>query len=400
MATKTPVKYEGQQHLPFAPGDTLPIGIAPVVTDETLTGDGTSGSPLVANCPAGGGGPGPMGPTGPSGVAGVTDTSTVDLTFINNVLSGAIKISGDPNNCLELRGNGLFIDCAGGQPPPPPATATSISITTTTPNVTEGNAAQFRLALDVSDTNPIDVTIVYSGTEFDAHPAGYASQVVTIPAGTLVHFFNKGTFADLVVEPDRVLTATISGTSPALTIAVPAASVNILDDEQSSTIVQPPTFDEDFACQFRASNHDAAAAVRLRFEPNGLWTLSHHGGSGPINMLTGSWHVGTPSNAALFEIRATGTEYTVFTNTPGLNNPGTEACPGSYNNETPYDTGWQSLGTALELVAQTFAQANTFCDQNMTETRTFTVEIREIANPTNAVSGSGSICAESDAMAN
>lgn len=171
---------------------------------------------------------------------------------------------------------------------------------------------------------------------------------------------------------------------------------NILDND--TTLVAPPTFAQGFECHVRASNHDAAAGAALRFLPNGTWTLSHGGG---LNLLmeTGNWHIGAPSNPGDYEVRITGLRDTVFTRTPGLGS--SDECTGSYVNDgVAFDTGWVTLSSTALASVNAYAQANVSCNENMTETLAFTATIRQISNPSNNVTGSGSICAEADAMAN
>lgn len=168
--------------------------------------------------------------------------------------------------------------------------------------------------------------------------------------------------------------------------------VNIVDND--STLVYPPTFAQEFECAFRASNHDASASLRIAFYPDGTWQTRRVPAIGPNN---GRWHVGTPANPADFEIRITGNVNKITTTS------GTVDCmtPPYQETNTPVDTGWVSLSVMQEYINYAYATANINCDmQNTVATFNFTITIRQISNPANSVTGSGSTCAEADAMAN
>lgn len=163
--------------------------------------------------------------------------------------------------------------------------------------------------------------------------------------------------------------------------------------DNDSTLVQPPTFAQDFGCAFRASNHDAAATSKLRFNPDGTWSVSRTFGVAS----NGNWHVGVPANPADFEIRITGNVQRITTTS------GTVDCltPPYQETNTAVDTGWLPMNIAREEEAWAYATANIVCDSQDTSTVfTFTVQIRQISNPANTVTGSGSVCAEASAMAN
>lgn len=166
----------------------------------------------------------------------------------------------------------------------------------------------------------------------------------------------------------------------------------IIDND--STLVTPATFAQEFPCAFRASNHDAAANAKIRFNPDGTWQTARV----PVDVAqSGSWHIGAPSNPADFEIRITGNVRTVTTTS------GTMDCatPPYQETNTPIDTGWLSLAVAQEQLAIAYATANVNCTEQSTNTvLTFTATIRQISRPANAVSDSGSVCAEADAMTN
>lgn len=168
--------------------------------------------------------------------------------------------------------------------------------------------------------------------------------------------------------------------------------VNIVDND--STLVYPPTFASEFQCAFRASNHNANANARLTFKPDGTWSTARVPVAAANN---GNWHIGAPSNPSDFEIRFTGNVQSVTTTS------GTPDCttPAYQETNTPVDTGWLSLATMQEFLATAFAASNAICDmQNMVTTFNFTVTIRQISKPANTVTGSGSVCAEADAMSN
>lgn len=283
MATKQPVKYDNAHHDVFAPGDTVPPGIAPQFVGGAIQGDGTTGNPLRIV----GGGTGGPGPAGPAGTPPQTqDGGGLRWTYnpTTRTLQVDAVISPDPDNCLQVVGGGLFVACDAEVPPPPPPP----------------------------------------------------------PPTTLV--------------------------APALT---------------------------EFGCHFRASSHDAAATSRIRFNPDGTWQVLH-GTYGNIAHASGTWHNGVPNAPAAYQIRITGTEYKTKTRMQN----GAEPCDPVADTTIPYDTGWVSLGSSVEQVVSVFAQANVYCSENAVGTNTFTVEIREVALPTNTVTASGSICAEADAMSN
>jgi len=223
MAEQNPIKCAGGQYRPFAPGDTLVPGIAPVIVGDGITGDGTLDNPLIVL---------------PQNLnMAVEDTSSVDLELLGNLLRANVRISGDANNCLELRADGLYMACAGSGEAP--ATATTIAISAVTSSVQEGTAAQYRLTLDIPDLVDIDVNIAYSGSEETAHPGSYPDEIVTIPAGNLTYTFTKATVVDALTESTLVLTATITTTdhTPALTITTPSANVNITDTQALAGII-------------------------------------------------------------------------------------------------------------------------------------------------------------------
>lgn len=176
--------------------------------------------------------------------------------------------------------------------------------------------------------------------------------------------------------------------------------VSILDND--STLVSPPSFAQNFDCAIRSYTHNAGARSTLNFLPNGTWTLGNEVLFPNLFVATGSWHVGVPANPADFEIRFTGTVHKII-ETQG-NNP----TPGMECNELPYqetytpeDSGWQPLNVARAEFITASAIATGRCGQQDTYVDfPFTIQIRQISNNSNAVSGSGTLCAEANAQAN
>lgn len=168
--------------------------------------------------------------------------------------------------------------------------------------------------------------------------------------------------------------------------------VNVLDND---TTLLAPTFGQEFSCAFRASNHNAAANSRIRFNPDGTWIVTRSPLSGPDN--TGSWHTGAPANPGDFQIRFTGNIESIILTSGNMS---CMTLPSQVFN-TPVDSGWLSLATMQEYMVNAFAASDMNCDsQNMVSTFTFSITIRLAANPANQVTDSGSICAEADAMTN
>ena len=166
--------------------------------------------------------------------------------------------------------------------------------------------------------------------------------------------------------------------------------VSVLDNDNT---LPAPTFGQEFSCAFRASNHNASANSRIKFNPDGTWVVTRSPLSGPDT--TGNWFTGVPPVPADYEIRIVGNTQMI------INTSGTMDCTTLPYQEfnTPFDTGWLPLGVAREHLVSAFAAADVNCNsQNNTSTSTFTITIRAVANHANNVSASGSICAEADAM--
>lgn len=174
--------------------------------------------------------------------------------------------------------------------------------------------------------------------------------------------------------------------------------VNILDND--NTLVNPPTYAQDFECAVRLYTHNAGARSFINFLPDGTWTVRNEMQAPSILIASGSWHVGVPANPADFEIRFTGNVRKV-TETQGTNpNPGMECEEIPYQEtNTAKDSGWLQLNMAREEFITATALSTGRCgEQNQQVTYTFTIQIRQMSNNSNSVTGNGTLCAEADAQ--
>lgn len=165
---------------------------------------------------------------------------------------------------------------------------------------------------------------------------------------------------------------------------------NILDND--STLLTPPTYGQSFTCHTKVSNHNAAAASRIQFRPDGTWACKN-GTAGNLPNGNGNWYVGIPASPGDYEIRLTGTVVEMTINSG-------ESCAPSGSSSSPEDSGWVSLNTMFESVVSAYAYASSFCSDAETDTTLdFVIQIRRIANHADSVTASGSICAEASAIA-
>lgn len=170
--------------------------------------------------------------------------------------------------------------------------------------------------------------------------------------------------------------------------------VNVLDND---TTLVPPTFAGEHTCASRTSTHDTTAVAILRFLPTGEWQVraAGVGGSGFVGVLaSGSWITGV-FNPADYEIRFQGVQHDE--ETWALSSPSCGA--GDFADDTPFDSGWLGMGVTREQqVIARHAYAAGYCNSMQTHSSApINVQIRQIANPANSVSGVATLCAEGDA---
>jgi hypothetical protein len=161
----------------------------------------------------------------------------------------------------------------------------------------------------------------------------------------------------------------------------------------SCTVTLPEEdWGQEFGCHSRASNHNAAAGSRLRFNPDGTWAVTH-GASYNTAHASGDWYTGSPPDTNLYECRIVGTKDSYLIEAGGID------CTGSTSSSVAFDTGWVTLSVPVDATVNAYAVGTVMCDQDSSQTLTFTATVREIANPANAKTGSGSICADASAIA-
>lgn len=184
--------------------------------------------------------------------------------------------------------------------------------------------------------------------------------------------------------------------------------VNVLDND---TTLVPPTFGGAHpcvvatvpTCDSGGYMKNASASSTLSFLPNGTWQVSGNGGgtsrcgtttAAPSGVLaSGNWITGT-FNPAEYEIRFTGQQrFEYDTANPvgalsGCPNP-----PDPIGYDPLYDSGWLSLASLQSVASAGSADCGQVCVISVAAIKTFTVQIRQISNPANTVTGSGSICA-------
>ena len=202
---------------------------------------------------------------------------------------------------------------------------------------------------------------------------------------------------------------------------------NVFDND---TTLVPPTFGGAHTCLLVGPTTAGctgylgsdAAEVALTFNPDGSWKLTHAGHMRVVTISggvcqtvypatqgvteTGVWVTGS-FNPADFEMRAYGTELATFTGWPAGEWGSSDICEGSFTppNTPPivyapwgtgsFDTGWLGLGTPRATrIGRTrnYAGGTISCAQYEDWTQNFTVEIRQISNPSNRAVTTGSLC--------
>ena len=184
--------------------------------------------------------------------------------------------------------------------------------------------------------------------------------------------------------------------------------VNVLDND---TTLVPPTFTGAFPCaeaEVPTCNSggylkSASANSTLTFYPDGTWVVTGYGGgmancgttSGSPNgvIASGEWITGA-FNPADFEIRVTGQKRYEY-NTQNPTGP-FSGCPNPQDPigyDPPFDDGWASLSVGHAVTAGVNVNSGQVCILSLKAVTEFTVQIRQISNPSNSVTGSGSICA-------
>lgn len=182
---------------------------------------------------------------------------------------------------------------------------------------------------------------------------------------------------------------------------------NVLDND---TTLVTPGFTGDHPCVVVAvptcnsggSMKSASAGSTLSFLPDGTWQV-FGGGGGSANcgstaaapsgvIASGNWITGT-FNPADYEIRITGQQRFEYNTAPPVG--ALSGCPNPEDPigyDPPYDTGWLSLASPQSIGSTANANCGQVCVISVSAIKTFTVQIRQIANPANTVVGSGSIC--------
>lgn len=184
---------------------------------------------------------------------------------------------------------------------------------------------------------------------------------------------------------------------------------NVFDND---TTLVPPTFTGSHPCAFGegpecndAGNIAYASAnSSLTFNPDGTWVVNGYGngsgncgpGSGGPNgvIASGNWITGT-FNPADFEIRITGQKRYEYDTRPPAG-----AFSGCPNPQDPigydplFDNGWQPATSGPSVLAAMNINSTQVCVISVMAVTEFTVQIRQISNPANTVTGSGSVCAE------
>jgi hypothetical protein len=170
--------------------------------------------------------------------------------------------------------------------------------------------------------------------------------------------------------------------------------VTVLDND--TTLLA--TFPGEYACSSRTSTHDTTAVASLRFLPSGAWEVraSGAGGTGFVGVIdSGIWISGV-FNPADYEVRFSGVQHDE--ETTALSSP---CCGlgGDFTDDTPFDSGWQTLSVMREqqVVARHAYSAGACNSMQTSSTAPINVQIRQIANPANSVSGIATLCAEGDA---
>lgn len=184
--------------------------------------------------------------------------------------------------------------------------------------------------------------------------------------------------------------------------------VNILDND---TTLVTPTFTGAHPCvvaQVPLCNSggftkSANANSQLTFYPDGTWNVTGAGGgfancgntsAAPSGVLaSGVWIAGTFSPSD-FEIRFTGQQRYEYDTAPPVG--ALSGCPNPQDPigyDPPYDTGWLSLSAPQGIASPASTNCGQVCVISVDAINAFTVQIRQISNPANAVSGTGSLCA-------
>lgn len=179
--------------------------------------------------------------------------------------------------------------------------------------------------------------------------------------------------------------------------------VNILDND---TTLLPPNFTGVLPCAYAVSewhlNTDSTtwATQTLRFKPDGTWEKVNHADN-PVSTTvveTGAWIAGA-FNPADYQIRITGVKHTAIYSWPAGQWGGSDICAGflgvppliSY--DPPYDTGWLPLNSPRVEATGIGLMGSEICMRYVDVIDEYTVQIRQISNPANTVTGSGSLCA-------
>lgn len=145
------------------------------------------------------------------------DSSTIDFTVsgvLNHTLTASVKLSSDSNNALESRANGLYVSNAGAQTP-----ITAVSSSTILLEATGTNNHTITASLNVSAVAGNSVTIQDDGLYVSV------SGVSTNTPNTLVQRDGTGSFSAATINATKLNVALASGDSVLGTLSGTGTSV-------------------------------------------------------------------------------------------------------------------------------------------------------------------------------
>lgn len=186
--------------------------------------------------------------------------------------------------------------------------------------------------------------------------------------------------------------------------------VNILDNDDTITL---PPVGPTGQCAYALScgqwnqNLNATALETLAFYPDGLWQLINNNVN-PTSVdviASGAWI----SNAFLpydYQIRVTGTKRTEthwWSSGDWASMGGTGAQCGGFIGQpptvsasTPFDTGWMPMNVINTVKATVTVTNQAPCVQFIDAFTDYTIEIKQVSNPANVKTFSGTLCARAE----
>lgn len=267
---------------------------------------------------------------------------------------------------------------------------TILSVTPVTSSVIEGADACWTVQLD-SNVSVADLVIGFTLSGADQARNGYAPPSLTIPIGSSSGIVCVTTTNDAAVDGVEQLCISANPANPRLN-SVPAPScIDVLDNDSNT-----PTFSNSFAgtqpCHSRGNNHNALAWQGLYINANGTWSV-RNGQTGNMGTLrAGSWLL-SGSGACEVKFVAVGESTTITMGDVDCTEPSPVTTP--IND----DSGWLPLTFDQLYQVNAYASANVSCNsQDTSSSADVTVTIREVANPSNSVTGIVTICADASAI--